>query len=77
VNVKKIAYTPFQKEKKLRIEVQRELLREQMNRLQKEYDTHCNEIITSSNARIKADDKVKFYRDHFEVESSKSKKEVK
>lgn len=72
--MKKIPYTPFQKEKKLRIEVQIQLLKEQMNRVQNEYDAHCQEILATSNAKLKEDDKVKFYRDHFEVESPKRKK---
>jgi hypothetical protein len=75
--MKKVPYTPFQKEKKLRIEVQIELLKEQMNRIQKEYDAHCQEILATSNAEIKEDYKVKFYRDHFEVESPKRRKGVK
>jgi hypothetical protein len=75
--MKKVPYTPFQKEKKLRIEVQIELLKEQMNRIQKEYDTHCQEILDTSNAKLKEDDRVEFHRDHFEVETPKRKKEVK
>jgi hypothetical protein len=75
--MKKVSYTPFQNEKKLRIEVQIQLLKEQMNRVQQEYNTHCQEILTTLNPKLKEDDKVTFYRDHFEVISSRHKKEVK
>ena len=70
--VKKIPYTPFQREKKLRLEIQLALLREQINRVQTEHDYHCQEILTSSNVKLKEGDKVQYYRDRLEIVSPKS-----